>query len=110
MEKKYVNELIEVLNPPDRSFKNSNELTFRNNGCLVCRSEWKDICGYRRRLVLITYQPIYYFEIGTSCNVCGVEAMLSLFLAIVTLIVSLFKYGLKEGSPSKQKQQKYPLV
>src|SRR5699024_12390010 len=107
--RRYGNELIEVLNQTDKSFKTVIDLLLGIIDAWHIELSERDIYGYRisQALVLITLINVFIIlKVNPLKEVILVEqvamfavliAMLSLFLAIVTFIVSLFKFGVKEG-------------
>jgi len=116
--KRYGNELIEVLKQTDRSFKTVIDLLLGIIDAWHMELSERDIFGYRisQGLVLITLLNVFIIlklkplkEVVLVEQVAGFAvliAMLSLFLAVVTLIVSLLKFGVKEGFSLKTKLTK----
>ncbi|KNE19291.1 hypothetical protein KBP50_18195 [Virgibacillus pantothenticus] len=119
--RRYGNELIEVLNQTDKSFKTVIDLLLGIIDAWHIELSERDIYGYRisQALVLITLINVFIIlKVNPLKEVILVEqvamfavliAMLSLFLAIVTFIVSLFKFGVKEGFSLKTKLSKTSL-
>lgn len=107
--KRYGNELVEVLKQTDRSFKTVIDLLLGIIDAWHMELSERDIFGYRisQGLVLITLLNVFIIlklkplkEVVLVEQVAGFAvliAMLSLFLAVVTLIVSLLKFGVKEA-------------
>lgn len=116
--RRYGKELIEILNQTDKSFKIVIDLMLGIIDAWHIELTEKDIYGYRisQALVLITlinvfivlkFKPIKEFILVEQvAKFVVLIAMLSLFLAILTFIVSLFKFGWKEGSSFKSKLTK----
>lgn len=116
--KRYGNELVEVLKQTDRSFKTVIDLLLGIIDAWHMELSERDIFGYRisQGLVLITLLNVFIIlklkplkEVVLVEQVAGFAvliAMLSLFLAVVTLIVSLLKFGVKEGFSLKTKLTK----
>src|SRR5690625_4069688 len=116
--RRYGNELIEVLNQTDKSFKTVIDLLLGIIDAWHIELSERDIYGYRIRqaLVLITLVNVFIIlRLKPLKEVILVEqvamfavsiAMLSLFLAGIIFIGSLFTVGVKEGISLKSKLAK----
>ena len=116
--RRYGDELIEVLNQTDRSLKTVIDLLSGIIDAWHIELSERDINGDRisQALVLITLINVFIIlklkplkEVVLVEQVAGVAvliAMLSLFLAVVTFIGSLFTVGVKEGFSLKSKLAK----
>lgn len=116
--KRYGNELIEVLKQTDLSFKVIVDLLLGIIDAWHLELSEKNIYGYRLSQVLVVITLINAFIIlkfkplkeiivvEQILSAVVVIGMASLFLAVLTFIVSLFKFGVKEGFSLKTKLTK----
>ncbi|PFE04546.1 hypothetical protein COE15_25130 [Bacillus cereus] len=116
--RRYGNELIEVLKQTDLSFKTIMDLLSGIVDAWHLELSERDIYAYRISQVLVVITLINAFiilKLKPLKEVILVEqiatvtvfiAMVSLFLSIATFIVSLFKFGVKEGFSLKTKLTK----
>lgn len=116
--RRYGNELIEVLKQTDLSFKTIMDLLSGIVDAWHLELSERDIYAYRISQVLVVITLINAFiilKLKPLKEVIFVEqiatvtvfiAMVSLFLSIATFIVSLFKFGVKEGFSLKTKLTK----
>lgn len=111
-------EFIEVLKQTDFSFKTVFDLFLGAIDAWDIELRERDIYGYRISQILVLVATINAFIILNSflgkegvvmeqiASIVVLIAMASLFLAICTFIVSLFKFGIKEGFSLKTKLTK----
>jgi len=116
--KRYGVEFIEVLKQTDFSFKTVFDLFLGAIDAWDIELRERDIYGYRISQILVVVATINAFIILNSflgkegvvmeqiASIVVLIAMASLFLAICTFIVSLFKFGIKEGFSLKTKLTK----
>src|SRR5690625_1942069 len=116
--RRYGNELIEVLKQTDLSFKTILDLLIGIIDAWHLELSEKDIFGYRLSRVLVVITVINAFiilkfkpfkeviRVEQIASVVVLLGMASLFLAVVTFIVSLLKFGVKEGFSLKTKLTK----
>lgn len=119
--KRYGVEFIEVLKQTDFSFKTVFDLFLGAIDAWDIELRERDIYGYRISQILVVVATINAFIILNSflgkegvvmekiASIVVLIAMASLFLAVCTFIVSLFKFGLKEGFSIRTKLTKVSL-
>lgn len=118
--KRYGNELIDVLKQTDTSFKTIIDLLIGIIDAWHTELNERDIYGYRISQILVAITIINAFIIlklkllegvivvEIVATIAVLIAMFSLFLAAVTLAVSIFKFG-REGFTLKPKLTKTSL-
>src|SRR5699024_3603792 len=119
--KRYGVEFIEVLKQTDFSFKTVFDLFLGAIDAWDIELRERDIYGYGISQMLVVVATINAFIILNSflgkegvvmekiASIVVLIAMASLFLAVCTFIVSLFKFGLEEGFSIRTKLTKVSL-
>src|SRR5699024_9545602 len=117
---RYGNELIDVLKQTDTSFKTIIDLLLGIMDAWHTELNNRDIYGYRIAQILVAITIINAFiilklkplgeviEVEIVATIVVLIAMLSLFLAVVSFAVSIFKFG-REGLTLKPKLTKTSL-
>jgi len=115
--KRYGNELIDVLKQTDTSLKTIIDLLIGIIDAWHIELNERYIYGYRISQILVAVTIINAFivlklkplgeviEVEVFATIAVLIAMLSLFLAVITLVVSIFKFG-REGLTLKPKLTK----
>ncbi|WP_240377161.1 hypothetical protein [Bacillus piscicola] len=115
--KRYGNELIDVLKQTDTSLKTIIDLLIGIIDAWHMELNERYIFSYRISQILVAVTIVNAFivlklkplgeviEVEIFATIAVLIAMLSLFLAVVTLVVSIFKFG-KEGLTLKPKLTK----
>ncbi|MGM7635193.1 hypothetical protein [Bacillus sp. Hm123] len=113
--RRYGNELIEVLKQTDRSFKTIFDLLLGIIDAWHIELSEKEIYGFRLSQVLalislinvlIISKLISLREVILLEQIALIVAMLSFFLAVVVLIVNMFKVGVIPAFSSKTRLAK----